>query len=66
MFRGAFNSDMSKWNTGSIKSTKVMFNGASAFNSEIGEWDTSQVQASRGMFLNAVSFNGNVLMSVIG
>ena len=62
MFRntGAFNGDISAWNTSSVTSMSNMFTFATAFNKDISTWNTSSVTDMTSMFLSAGAFNGDI------
>ena len=39
-----FNADLSKWNTGKVRTMKYMFREAQYFNTDVSKWDVSQVE----------------------
>ena len=42
--RNYFNADLSKWNTGKVRTMKYMFREAQYFNTDVSKWDVSQVE----------------------
>jgi surface protein len=56
----SFNSDISEWDTSSVKNMAPTFSGAKSFNSDISNWDVSSVLDMYRMFYNATSFNQNL------
>ena len=54
----AFNSDISKWITSSVKSLFYTFSGAVAFNSDMSKWITSSVTSLSSTFEGAAAFTG--------
>ena len=40
----AFNSDLSRWNVGSLRYAHGMFNGATSFQSDLSKWDVGSLQ----------------------
>ena len=59
----AFNGDLSRWNTGSVKSMARMFAGATDFTgthqrSNLSRWNLRLVQSMESMFQHASAFTG--------
>ena len=42
-----FNSDLSKWNTGSVTSLRSVFYNARAFNGDVSKWNIGAVVSLR-------------------
>jgi surface protein len=62
MFRsnGAFNQDITTWNTSRVTRMDNMFDSATSFNQPIGNWDTSNVTLMDRMFSSATAFNQDI------
>jgi len=62
MFRSAllFNSDISDWDVGSVRSMDRMFSNATVFNSNINSWDTSSLSFMGLIFYKATAFNSDI------
>ena len=56
----SFNSDISKWDTSSVRNMEYMFGRAQRFNSDISMWDVSNVKTMQTMFYYAMRFNSNI------
>jgi len=57
---GAFNVEISKWDTSKVTTMSNMFFGATVFNSDISKWDTSKVTDMSSLLYEAESFNGDI------
>ena len=57
---GAFNQDISGWDTSRITNMKETFRGASIFNQDISGWDVSNVTNMYEMFAGAAAFNQDI------
>ena len=59
-YEGAFNPDISSWDTSSVTDMSMMFYAANDFNQDIGAWNTSSVTDMSGMFSTAKAFNQDI------
>ena len=59
-YEGAFNPDISSWDTSSVTDMSEMFFDATDFNQDIGAWDTSSVTSMRDMFVVNKAFNQDI------
>mmetsp|Transcript_11692 Transcript_11692/g.34801 ORF Transcript_11692/g.34801 Transcript_11692/m.34801 type:complete len:250 (+) Transcript_11692:141-890(+) len=57
---GAFNEDISSWDTGAATTFRRMFREAKAFNADISGWDTSSAKDMSAMFFFAVAFDADI------
>ena len=57
---GAFNGDISHWDTSDVTTMNRMFRNAVIFNQDIGSWDTAQVTDMGNMFESANAFNQDI------
>ena len=62
MFKGAgaFNGDISGWNTSNVTNMTGMLADMSAFNKDISSWNTGNVTTMTYMFSDASAFNGDI------
>ena len=57
---GAFNGDISLWNTHKVTDLNSMFSRASKFNGDISRWNTNHVTGMQRMFQRASNFNADI------
>ncbi|WP_051350892.1 BspA family leucine-rich repeat surface protein [[Acholeplasma] multilocale] len=57
---GAFNQDISGWNTSKVTKMTQMFSGTTQFNQDISGWTVSNVTDMEQMFYGAEAFNQNL------
>ena len=55
-----FNEDITKWNTGKVKSLYRTFCFAYAFNQDISSWNTSSITSLRNTFSHALAFDQDI------
>ena len=53
---GAFNQDISSWNTSKVTDMRYMFKEATAFYQDITGWTTTSLTTSTGMFTGATAW----------
>ncbi|MGI9256995.1 MAG: BspA family leucine-rich repeat surface protein, partial [Salinispira sp.] len=59
-YKGAFNGDISLWDTAAVTNMSGMFIVARTFNGDISNWDVSKVINMAYMFSDANAFNGDI------